>query len=101
MSRKPSHRRNLPPVTHPPRRHRHLPRSFPLSIPAVLVFLVVVLLALVVLPGYIWWRLVRSTTQRGRIRRRLAVLTVILAALPLAADALNRVLPEEVATPLE
>jgi uncharacterized protein len=59
-----------------------------------------VLLALIVLPGYIWWRLVRSTTQPGRIRRRLTVLTVILAVLPLAADALNRVLPEEVATPL-
>jgi hypothetical protein len=37
----------------------------------------------------------------GRIRRRLTVLTVVLAVLPLAADALNRVLPEEVATPLE
>lgn len=72
-----------------------------MSIPAVLVFLAVVSLALVVLPGYIWWRLVRSTTQPGRIRRRLIVLTVVLAALPLAADALNRVLPEEVATPLE
>ena len=67
----------------------------------MLVFLAVVLLALVVLPGYIWWRLVRSTTQPGRIRRRLTVLTVVLAVLPLAADALNRVLPEEVATPLE
>ena len=85
----------------PPRPHRYLPPEFPLSIPAVLVFLVVVLLALVVLPGYIWWRLVRSTTQPGPIRRRLTVLTVVLAALPLAADALNRVLPEEVATPLE
>jgi predicted MPP superfamily phosphohydrolase len=71
------------------------------SIPVLLVFLAVVSLALVLLPGYIWWRLVRSSTQPGRIRRRLTVLTVILAALPMAADALNRVLPEEVATPLE
>ena len=72
-----------------------------MSIPVLLVFLAVVSLALVLLPGYIWWRLVRSTTQPGGIRRRLTVLTVVLAALPLAADALNRVLPEEVATPLE
>ena len=72
-----------------------------MSIPAVLVLLAVMSLALVALPGYIWWRLVRSTTQPGRSRRRLTVLTVVLAALPLAADALNRVLPEEVATPLE
>jgi uncharacterized protein len=45
--------------------------------------------------------MVRSTTQPGRLRRRLTILTVVLAVLPLAADALNRVLPEEVATPLE
>jgi len=45
--------------------------------------------------------MVRSTTQPGRLRRRLTALTVVLAVLPLAADALNRVLPEEVATPLE
>jgi hypothetical protein len=68
------------------------------SIRGVELQLAVVLLALVLLPGYICWRLVRSTTQPGRIRRRL---TVVLPVLPLAADALNRVLPEEVATPLE
>jgi hypothetical protein len=45
--------------------------------------------------------MVRSTTQPGRLRRQLTILTVVLAVLPLAADALNRVLPEEVATPLE
>ncbi|WP_222272377.1 metallophosphoesterase [Modestobacter marinus] len=45
--------------------------------------------------------MVRSTTPPGRLRRWLTVLTVVLAVLPLAADALNRVLPAEVATPLE
>jgi predicted MPP superfamily phosphohydrolase len=45
--------------------------------------------------------MVRATTQPGRLRHRLTILTVVLAVLPLAADALNRVLPEEVATPLE
>jgi hypothetical protein len=54
-----------------------------------------------VLPGYIWWRMVLCTTQPGRLRRRLTILTVVLAVLPLAADALNRVLPEKAAGPLE
>ncbi len=45
--------------------------------------------------------MVRATTPPGRLRRRLTILTVVLAALPLAADALNRLLPEQVATPLE
>jgi hypothetical protein len=42
---------------------------------------------------------VRSTTQPGRTRRRLTVLTVVLilvlAVLPGIADHLSRVLPEE------
>ena len=39
--------------------------------------LVVMLLA----HGYLWWRLVRSTTRPGRSRRRLTVLLVVLALL--------------------
>ncbi len=45
----------------------------------------VVLLALVLLNGYVWWRLVRSTTRPGRTRRLLTLGLVLLAALPVAA----------------
>jgi predicted MPP superfamily phosphohydrolase len=44
-----------------------------------------VLLALVLLHGYLWWRLVRSTTRPGPGRHRLTVATVVLALLPAAA----------------
>ncbi|KGH48662.1 metallophosphoesterase [Modestobacter caceresii] len=37
---------------------------------------------MVLLHGYLWWRLVRSTTRPGRVRRRLTVLLVVLAVLP-------------------
>ncbi len=59
------------------------------------------LLALVLLHGYIWWRMVRSTTVPGRTRRRLTWLTVVLALLPAAAVGLRRTLPSEVAAPLD
>jgi predicted MPP superfamily phosphohydrolase len=61
----------------------------------------VVLLALVLLHTYLWWRLVRSTTVPGRIRRRLTLLTLVLALLPAAALAVRRNLPPEVAAPLD
>ena len=59
------------------------------------------LLALVLLHGYIWWRMVRSTTVPGRTRRRLTMLTLALALLPAAAVALRRMLPPDVAAPLD
>lgn len=59
------------------------------------------LLALVLLHGYIWWRMVRSTTVPGRLRRRLTLLTVALALLPAAAVALGRAAPPAVATAVD
>jgi uncharacterized protein len=56
--------------------------------------------ALVVLPTYLWWRLVRSTTRPGRTRRRLTVLAVALVVLVLAAGPIQAALPEEARTPL-
>ncbi|NEK60135.1 metallophosphoesterase [Geodermatophilus sabuli] len=42
------------------------------------------------LHGYLWWRLVRNTTDRGRTRRRLTLLMVPLTLLPAAAVVLRR-----------
>ena len=50
----------------------------------------VVLLALVLLNGYVWWRLVRSTTRLGRTRRLLTPALVLLALLPMGAVLLRR-----------
>lgn len=61
----------------------------------------VVLLALVLLHTYIWWRVVRSTTVPGRTRRRLTLLTVGLALLPATAVVLRRTLPPDAAAPLD
>ena len=52
------------------------------------------------LHAYLWFRLVRSTTERGRLRRRLTALTVVLALLPVLAVLLRGVLPLDAATPL-
>ncbi|MBB3086316.1 metallophosphoesterase [Geodermatophilus sabuli] len=41
--------------------------------------------ALLILHGYLWWRLVRSTTRRGRVRRWLTLGLLVLAALPVLA----------------
>ncbi|HEX2073070.1 MAG TPA: metallophosphoesterase [Geodermatophilus sp.] len=60
----------------------------------------VVLLALVLLHSYLWWRLVRSTTRPGRARRRLTLLTVVLALLPAAAVLTRRELDPATAAPL-
>jgi predicted MPP superfamily phosphohydrolase len=74
----------------------------PVSLIALLGFGTVVLLALLLLHGYVWWRMVRSTTRPGKVRRRLTVLTLALALLPISAVLLRRQeLPEWVATPLD
>ncbi|WP_245159194.1 metallophosphoesterase [Blastococcus sp. TF02A-35] len=59
-----------------------------------------VLLAVGLLHGYLWFRLVRSTTDRGRWRRRLTWLTVLLAVLPVLAVVLRGQLPLDAAAPL-
>ena len=61
----------------------------------------VVLLAMLLLHGYLWWRLVRGTTAPGRARRRLTVLTLVLALLPTLAVVLRRQLSLEAAAPLD
>jgi predicted MPP superfamily phosphohydrolase len=68
---------------------------------ALIGFGAVVLLAVVLLHGYLWWRLVRGTTRPGRVRRLLTLLTVVLAVLPTLAVALRSRLPMAAATPLD
>ena len=68
---------------------------------ALIGFSAVVLLAMALLHGYLWWRLVRGTTRPGRSRRRLTLLTVVLAALPVAVVVTGSRLPRAVATPLD
>ena len=62
----------------------------PLSIIGVLGFGTVVLLAVVLLNGYVWWRLVRSTTRPGRTRRLWTLVLLLLAMLPVGAVLLRR-----------
>jgi predicted MPP superfamily phosphohydrolase len=64
-------------------------------------FATVVLLAMLLLHGFLWFRLVRSTTVPGRTRRRLTWLAVLLAVLPALAVTLRRTLPLDVAAPLD
>jgi predicted MPP superfamily phosphohydrolase len=45
--------------------------------------------------------LVRSTTRRGRVRRRLTLLTAVLMLLPVLAITLRRTLPLDAAAPLD
>jgi uncharacterized protein len=74
----------------------------PVSLIGLIGFGTVVLLAMLLLHGYVWWRYVRSTTRPGRVRRRLTLLTAVLALLPVSAVLLRRQeLPEEVGTPLD
>jgi uncharacterized protein len=54
-----------------------------------------------VLHGYIWFRMVRSTTRPGRVRRRLTWLVVALGALIVAAVPLGARLSLDAAAPLE
>src|SRR4051812_29241477 len=58
-------------------------------------------LAMLLLHGYLWFRLVRSTTRPGALRRRLTLLTLVLAILPALAVTLRRTLPLDVAAPLD
>jgi predicted MPP superfamily phosphohydrolase len=68
---------------------------------ALLGFGTVVLIAMLVLHGYLWWRLVRGTTSRGAMRRALTALTVVLAVLPALAIGLRGTLPLQRAAPLD
>jgi predicted MPP superfamily phosphohydrolase len=68
---------------------------------ALIGFGAVLLLAMVLLHGHLWWRLVRGTTRPGRTRRLLTALTVVLAVLPTLAVLLRSRLPRAVATPLD
>ena len=56
---------------------------------------------MVLVHSYLWWRLVRSTTEPGRTRRRLTWLTVVLALLPVLAILIRGTLPLDVAAPLD
>ncbi|WP_222048473.1 metallophosphoesterase [Modestobacter lapidis] len=69
-----------------------------MSLIALVGFGTVVLLAMSLLHGYVWWRYVRSTTRPGRVRRRLTVLTVVLALLPGSAVLFGDELPQPAGT---
>jgi predicted MPP superfamily phosphohydrolase len=56
---------------------------------------------MVLVHSYLWWRLVRSTTDAGRTRRRLTWLTVVLGLLPVLAILTRRTLPVAAAAPLD
>jgi predicted MPP superfamily phosphohydrolase len=71
------------------------------SLIGLLGFGTVVLLAMLLLHGFLWFRLVRSTTRPGRTRRRLTLLTVVLMLLPVLAIALRRTLPLDASAPLD
>lgn len=66
-----------------------------------LAFFAVVLVALAILHGYLWWRLVRSTTAPGSRGRRIGGWLVVVGFLASASAAtVSRVLPRGVATVL-
>jgi predicted MPP superfamily phosphohydrolase len=71
------------------------------SLIGLLGFGAVVLLAMLLLHGYLWFRLVRSTTRPGPARRRLTLLLLGLAVLPALAVTLRRTLPIDAAAPLD
>jgi predicted MPP superfamily phosphohydrolase len=73
----------------------------PVSLIVLLGFGTVVLLAMLLLHGYLWFRLVRSTTGPGRLRRRLTLLILVLAILPALAVMLRRSLPLDAAALLD
>jgi predicted MPP superfamily phosphohydrolase len=72
-----------------------------LSLVGLLGFGTVVLTAMLLLHGYLWWRLVRSTTRPGRPRRWLTLLVVVLGLLPALAVMLRRALSLDAAAPLD
>jgi predicted MPP superfamily phosphohydrolase len=71
------------------------------SLIGLLGFVTVVLLALLLLNGYLWWRLVRSTTRPGRVRRGSTAVLVVLGLLPAVAVGLRGTLPRHAAVPLD
>jgi predicted MPP superfamily phosphohydrolase len=71
------------------------------SLVGLLGFGAVVLTAMLLLHGYLWWRLVRSTTRPGRARRRLTMLLALLGLLPALAVLLRRTIPLHAAAPLD
>jgi predicted MPP superfamily phosphohydrolase len=72
-----------------------------MSLVALLAFGTVVLVAMLVLHGYLWWRLVRCTTRPGPGRRALTALTGVLSLLPALAIGLRETLPRHAAAPLD
>jgi predicted MPP superfamily phosphohydrolase len=72
-----------------------------MSLVGLLGFGTVVLLAMLVLHGYLWFRLVRGTTRPGRVRRRLTALTIVLALLPVLAISLRGTLSLAASAPLD
>ena len=56
---------------------------------------------MLLLHGYLWWRVVRGTTRPGRLRRRLTVLTLVLALLPTLAVAFRQQIPLRASAPLD
>ena len=72
----------------------------PVPLIGLLAFGSVVLLVMLLVHGYLWLRLVRGTTRPGKLRRRLTLLTVVLALLPSLAVMLRRTLPLGDAAPL-
>lgn len=72
-----------------------------MSVIALLGFTTVVLTAMLLLHGYLWFRLVRSTTRPGGLRRRLTLLSLGLALLQALAIGLRRTIPLEAAAPLD
>jgi predicted MPP superfamily phosphohydrolase len=72
-----------------------------MSLIGLLGFSTVVLVALLLLHGFLWWRLVRSTTCPGPVRQGLTALTVVLGLLPALAVALRGTLPRDRAAPLD
>jgi uncharacterized protein len=72
-----------------------------MSLVALLGFGTVVLVAMLVLHGYLWWRLVRCTTRPGPVRRGMTALTGVLALLPALAIGLRGTLPRHAAGPLD
>ncbi len=67
----------------------------------MIAFGAVVSLAMVLLHGFLWFRLVRSTTRPGALRRWLTVAVVVLAVLVVGAVVGRRSLPFAVQTPLD
>ncbi len=55
---------------------------------------------MLLLHGYLWWRLVRATTRPGSVRRGLTLLVVVLALLPTLAVTLRGSVPLAAYTPL-